>query len=156
MLYKINNAVSKPSLIQTYVQMSEFITLKAPETINKPWNPKLDFKLQVGSFDRKHNNANTTKDNQQIHKIWLTASIDTSLDNEKIFSAKLQQSGLFAMEDTVDESQLDFILHTICTQILYPYLTTRLSDMVIQAGFPPVYMEPMNFAEQYRSEHNTY
>ena len=144
--------VSKPHLIQTYVEMSEFITFMAPETINKPWNPKLDFKLQVGSFDQKNGSTNTTKDNKQVHKIWLIANIDASLDNEKIFSAKLQQSGLFAIDNDIDKAQLEFILNTSCTQILHPYLTTRLSDMVIQAGFPAVYMEPMNFAEQYESE----
>ena len=150
----MNNKITtpKPLLIQTYVEMSEFITFMAPETINKPWNPTLDFKLQVGSFDRKDGSANTTKDNQQIHKIWLTANIDASLENEKIFSVKLQQSGLFAIDNDVDKAQLEFILNTSCTQILHPYLTTRLSDMVIQAGFPAVYMEPMKFAEQYALE----
>jgi preprotein translocase subunit SecB len=36
-----------------------------------------------------------------------------------------------------------------CPNILYPYARQSISDMIVAGGFPPFYMQPINFDALY-------
>ena len=48
------------------------------------------------------------------------------------------------------ESDLEPILATACPTILFPYARETVSDTIVRAGFPPVYLAPVNFDALYQ------
>ena len=50
----------------------------------------------------------------------------------------------------IPESDLEAVYAITCPTILQPYLRETVSDMTVRAGFPPVFLAPMNFDAIYQ------
>jgi preprotein translocase subunit SecB len=48
-----------------------------------------------------------------------------------------------------DESNLDLMLGTYSPNVLIPYVRQQISDLITAGGFPPFYMQPINFEALY-------
>jgi preprotein translocase subunit SecB len=50
----------------------------------------------------------------------------------------------------IPAQDLEMVYAITCPTILLPYLRETVSDMSVRAGFPPVFLAPMNFEALYR------
>jgi preprotein translocase subunit SecB len=41
------------------------------------------------------------------------------------------------------------MLGTYCPNVLFPYVRQQISDLITAGGFPPFYMQPINFEALY-------
>ena len=48
-----------------------------------------------------------------------------------------------------DDRTLDMMLGTYCPNVLFPYVRQAISDLITNGGFPPFYMQPINFEALY-------
>jgi preprotein translocase subunit SecB len=89
---------------------------------------------------------------QQVGEGYFEASVSatvTARAGERVlFLAEAVQAGIFALRN-VPQEQLDALLGIACPQILFPYLRQVISDTVVQAGFPPVLLNPVSFEALY-------
>lgn len=85
------------------------------------------------------------------HEVVLTATITAKLkDSDKtVFLIEASQGGIFLVKG-VPQSDMELIYAITCPTILLPYLRETVSDMAVRAGFPPVFLAPMNFEALYR------
>ena len=65
-----------------------------------------------------------------------------------MFLVEAAQAGIFQIRN-VPESDLEPLLATACPNILFPYVREAVSDVIGRAGFPPVYLAPVNFEAIY-------
>jgi preprotein translocase subunit SecB len=65
-----------------------------------------------------------------------------------MFLVEVAQAGIFQIRN-VPASDLEPLLATACPNILFPYARETVSDIVARAGFPPVYLAPVNFEAIY-------
>ena len=68
-----------------------------------------------------------------------------------LYFVKLQQVGCFVVKGAEAE-QKGFFLNTACPQMLYPYASHMASTLVAQAGFPALYLTPMDFVSLYAQQ----
>jgi len=59
-----------------------------------------------------------------------------------------KQAGLFEIHD-LNDTQLDVVLNVACAQILYPYLRSNVTDLIVRGGFTPVNLTEINFRAVY-------
>jgi preprotein translocase subunit SecB len=57
---------------------------------------------------------------------------------------EIKQAGIFTLQN-FPEDHLRPMLGAFCPNILYPYARATVTDLVIRAGFPQLYLAPVNF-----------
>jgi preprotein translocase subunit SecB len=52
----------------------------------------------------------------------------------------------------IPDPDVEAVYAVTCPTILLPYLRETVSDLSVRAGFPPVFLAPMNFDALYRQQ----
>jgi preprotein translocase subunit SecB len=65
------------------------------------------------------------------------------------FMAEITYGGVFTVSGVGDD-QLQPLLLIECPRLLFPYARAILSETVRDGGFPPLLLQPLDFAEMYR------
>jgi preprotein translocase subunit SecB len=79
-----------------------------------------------------------------MYHVVLTVTVTAKAGEKIIFLVEAAQAGIFQIRH-VPESDLEPLLATTCPNILFPFARETVSDVVGRAGFPPVYLAPVNF-----------
>ena len=82
------------------------------------------------------------------YEVILDIAITTKLNEEILSITKVQQAGIFKIENATDK-QLDQILQTECLNTLYPHAMQKASDLSVWSTYRPIIMRPMNFHSVY-------
>ena len=83
-----------------------------------------------------------------MYQVVLTVTVTAKTGDKTMFLVEVAQSGVFQIRN-LPESDLEPFLATACPNILYPYARETVSDIVGRAGFPAVYLAPVNFEAIY-------
>jgi preprotein translocase subunit SecB len=81
-----------------------------------------------------------------IMKIRVTAN----QDDKTIFLLELAYGGVFILE-RVPEDAIQPLLLIECPRMMFPFLRRIVADLVSDGGLPPLMIEPIDFAQLYRS-----
>ncbi len=129
-------------LHRIYIKNSLFeagtLTVSALEV---PVAPTLD--LQV--------HADVLSQDAGVYEAVLTLNIVAKHNEKTLWSLKLQQAGLYSLLDFTEEQKQN-ILNGFCMNQLYPYACVVVNQMVVQGGFAPIYLSPMNFEQLYQQQ----
>ena len=79
-----------------------------------------------------------------LYQVVLTVTVTAKAGEKTMFLVEAAQAGIFQIRN-VPETDLEPLLATACPNILFPYARETVSDVVSRAGFPPVYLAPVNF-----------
>jgi len=79
-----------------------------------------------------------------MYQVVLTITVTAKAGEKTLFLVEVAQAGIFQIRN-VPESDIDPLLATACPTILFPYARESVSDIINRAGFPPVYLAPVNF-----------
>jgi preprotein translocase subunit SecB len=112
-----------------------------PELLKTASHPVIDLQAQ----------ANFSERGEDAFEAVLTLQLTAKADGNLLWRIQLQQAGLYALKG-FDEEQRKHILSGYCMNQLYPYAAATASSMVVQGGFPPAYLAPMNFEALYREQ----
>lgn len=122
-----------------YVKNTSFESPKAPKVFLNEWKPELhiDFhtKTQLVEGD--------------LHEVILIVTVTVKLQEEVAFVVEVHQAGIFLLSG-FDEAQLKQVLGAYCPSVLYPYARSVITNMVIDGGFPQLYLAPVNFDAMYQ------
>ncbi|OYX35572.1 MAG: protein-export chaperone SecB [Caulobacterales bacterium 32-69-10] len=83
-----------------------------------------------------------------LFEVDLKLSVKASRDNEVSFQVELVYGGLFEMTGVPNED-LEPALMTECPRYLFPFARRIIADMIVDGGFPPFLLEPLDFAAIY-------
>ena len=78
----------------------------------------------------------------------LGVTLTCTLGDKTVYLAEVQQAGVFGLGG-FDERTLDMMLGTYCPNMLFPYVRQAVSDLIVSGGFPPFYLQPINFEGLY-------
>jgi preprotein translocase subunit SecB len=109
-----------------YVKDLSFEAPNAPQVFNEQGQPDLQMKLEVS----------------------LGITVTCTLNGKTAYLAEVEQAGVFGLAG-FEEQVLDAMLGTQCPNILYPYATAAIGQLITQGGFPPFPMQPINFDALY-------
>ena len=137
MLRKLN------SLLKEYSQ--KIYRQKSPDAPaifdNIKSTPKIAFNL----------NTTITEVDDTTYDITLEITVKAELDETVIYMVDLKQAGLFIIDGADDELK-DGFLNIRCPEVLFPYARETISSLVQKAGFPPIFIAPIDFNALYQQE----
>ncbi len=86
-----------------------------------------------------------------FHEVALTSTVTARLGEKTFFLIEATQAGIFLMRG-IPDADVEAVYAVTCPTILLPYLRETVSDLSVRAGFPPVFLAPMNFDALYRQQ----
>ena len=121
-----------------YVKDVSFEAPNAPHVFNETGQPQLNMNLnqKVGRLDG------------ELFEVVLGVTLTCTLNEKTVYLAEVAQAGIFGLAG-FDDRTLDMMLGTYCPNVLFPYVRQAVSDLITNGGFPPFYMQPINFEALY-------
>ena len=121
-----------------YVKDVSFEVPGAPQIFNEPGQPQLELNL----------NQKVARAADTVFEVVLGITLTCKVGEKTVYLAEVEQAGLFGLAG-FDERTLDMMLGTYCPNVLFPYARQAVGDLIAQGGFPPFYLQPINFEQLY-------
>ena len=94
---------------------------------------------------------NTSDIGADNHEVVLQITVTAKSKDKTLFLVEVKQAGLFTLKGFTEE-QNHQVMSITCPTILFPYAREAVSDLVGRAGFPPLYLAPVNFEALYAQQ----
>ncbi len=128
-------------LISQYIKDLSFENPKAPTSIlTSSTMPKFDVNINVG----------VNRLPSDIFGVEMTLKAKATRDDSILFNIELVYGGAFLIKNIPDQ-QLAPLLMIESPRLLFPFARQILATVSQQGGFPPLMMEPVDFATIYRN-----
>jgi preprotein translocase subunit SecB len=121
-----------------YVKDVSFESPNAPAVFNDNVQPELQLNL----------NQRVQRLNEQAFEVVLAVTLTCTAAGKTAYVAEVQQAGVFGLVG-LDPQAVDVLLGTQCPNILFPYVRALVSDLIQAGGFPPFFLQPINFEALY-------
>lgn len=82
-------------------------------------------------------------------EVELKLNADAKRRDESLFIAEVLYAGIFRIQN-VPQEHMQPILLIECPRLLFPFARQILADATRQGGFPPLMIDPVDFAALYR------
>ena len=132
------NAGPQFAVQRIYIKDLSLESPNAPAIFTKQWQPELHMDL----------GTKTSKLSDDAHEVELTVTVTVKVGEETAFLVEAKQAGIFTLSG-FDDEQVRPMLGSYCPNLLYPYARQVVTDAVIKAGFPQLYLAPVNFDALY-------
>lgn len=130
------------SIEKLYLKQLNFSAPESPEIfLVEDMKPELEIEL----------GTENTMLEQDVHEVSIIISAHAIHADEPFFHVEVEQSGIFVVKGA-SESALQEVLGSECPSILFPYAREQISDVVMRAGLPPLYISPVDFSSIYQEE----
>ena len=94
-------------------------------------------------------NVAVKKQSDDIYAVELTLNAKAQREDTVLFNVELIYGGLFKIVN-VPENQMAPALMIECPRLIFPFARQVLANVTQSGGFPPLLMEPVDFAGIYR------
>ena len=90
---------------------------------------------------------------EAVFEVVLSVTVTCKVEDSTAYLCEVHQAGIFGVAG-FDQASQEAVLATYCPNVLFPYVRQIVSDLVQNGGFPPLFLQPINFdaiyAEQMR------
>ena len=117
-----------------YVKDVSFEVPGAPAIYSENVQPELQLNL----------NQSVMRLNENAFEVVLAVTLTCKAGDKTAYVAEVKQAGVFGIAG-LDPQMVDGLLGTQCPNILFPYIRQMLSDLIQAGGFPPFFLQPINF-----------
>jgi preprotein translocase subunit SecB len=114
-------------------------------------NPGAPASIMLGGAQPKFAvgiNVSVKKQSDEIYGVEITLNAKADRDGTVLFQVELVYGGVYRVKN-VPEQQLPQLLMVECPRMLFPFARQLLASVTQQGGFPPLVMEPVDFAQIY-------
>ena len=96
-------------------------------------------------------NVNAQQIAEADFEVELTLEGDAKIQNEVLFAFELKYAGIFRMRN-IPQDQIHPAVMIECPRLLFPFARQIVADAVRNGGFPPLYIDPIDFVGLYRQK----
>lgn len=121
-----------------YVKDVSFESPNSPGIFNENVQPELQLNL----------NQKVQRLSDTAFEVVLGVTLTCKAGDKTAYVAEVQQAGVFGLIG-LEPQAIDVLLGTQCPNILFPYVRSMVSDLIQAGGFPPFYLQPINFEGLY-------
>ena len=134
-------AEAQVSIIAQYLKDLSVENPSSPQVFQWQTQPALDVQF----------NINSDKIADDVHEVALKIEVSARSDNGVHFILDLTYAGLFGIRGIPDEALPPFLLIE-APRMLFPFARQIIAEAVVNTGFPPFYLDPIDFTQVYLSQ----
>lgn len=127
------------NILGQYIKDLSFENPNAPGSLQQGEQPKLDINVNVG--------AQQMGDDQ--FEVVLTLNAKAERPDLVMFNVELVYAGLFRLSGVPQEHMHPFVMIE-CPRMIFPFARNILAEATRNGGFPPLLLDPIDFALLYR------
>jgi preprotein translocase subunit SecB len=86
-----------------------------------------------------------------IYECVMTVTVTATSQDRTVFLVEVAQAGIFAVHGATPDA-LQPILAMHCPAMLFPFARQQIATAVMNAGYPPVQLAPINFEGLYAQQ----
>jgi preprotein translocase subunit SecB len=125
-------------VISQYVKDLSFENPAAPAVFQWQGQPQIDVQFNIGAG----------MVGPDLHEVSLRIEVSANAAEGTAFKVDLLYAGLFGIRN-LPEDQLQPFLLAEAPRILFPFARRVVADAIRDGGFPPLLLEPIDFATLY-------
>lgn len=130
--------MSNIKVISQYIKDLSFETPASPDIfLSNQEKPNIEISIDI---DAK-------KVANEIYEIILKLKAEAKAQ-KPVFLCEVSYAGLFAIQNIEDE-MIEQILLIYCPNLLFPFIRRIIANLTIDSGFPPLMIDPIDFADLY-------
>lgn len=126
-------------ILAQYIKDLSFENPRAPESL-RAGGPAPQIELGV--------ELNATGRDGGVFEVDLKLNASAKREAETVFQIEMIYAGLFQIVG-VDAEDMEQVLMIECPRYLFPFARRMMADLSAEGGFPPLLLEPMDFAAIY-------
>ena len=126
------------SVLAQYIKDLSVENPSAPQVFQWQVQPSLDVQFAL--------NSNKVADD--VHEVSLRIEATARSDNGVHFVVDLSYAGLFGVRNIPEEALAPFLLIE-APRLIFPFARQVVADAVTNTGFPPLLLDPIDFAAAY-------
>ena len=128
------------NVLGQYVKDLSFENPRAPQSLRGPGsnpNVQVNFNVQAQTIS------------EDIYEVSLTLEASASTDEGNLYALELVYAGGFRLKDLPQQAMRP-VLFIECPALLFPFVRRLVADLTREGGFPPLFLDPIDFASLYR------
>jgi len=86
-----------------------------------------------------------------VYECVMTLTVTATAGDRTVFLVEVAQAGIFSVQGATEET-LQPVLAMHCPAMLFPYARQAIAHATMNAGFPPVQLQPINFEALYAQQ----
>jgi preprotein translocase subunit SecB len=129
------------AIISQYVKDLSFENPNAPAVYQWQGQPQIDVQFNIGS----------NKVADDVWEVLLKIEVKAVAADRVAFQVELAYAGLFGIRN-VPEDQIQPFCYAEAPRLIFPFARRVLADAVRDGGFPPLMLEPIDFASLYMQQ----
>jgi preprotein translocase subunit SecB len=126
-------------ILGQYLKDLSFENPNSPQSLSQQGQPEIN--VQV--------NVNAKPAGQNEFEVELHLEAKATHDGKSMFAADLLYAGVFRLENVPQEALHPIVL-VECPRMLFPFARQILADATRNGGFPPLMLDPIDFASMYQ------
>lgn len=138
------NADTMPSLnaLAQFIKDLSFENPNAPRSLApQPQSPEISIQVNVGANQLSETDFEVT----------LKLEGKAQIGQDVLFVFDLTYGGVFRVRN-IPKDQLHPVVMIECPRLLFPFARQIVADAVRNGGFPPLFIDPIDFATLYRQK----
>ena len=135
------NGSSEPTTMQInaqYIKDFSFENPNSPGSLQPKSEPGVEVNVDVQAVSLS----------DHVYEVSLTTSITGRDETQTLFVIELVYAGIFTFQGEGDDNIQPALLID-CPQLLFPFARSIISSVTQNGGFPPLLLQPVNFAQLY-------
>ena len=124
-----------------YVKDLSFENPNAPDSLRSGPQPAIDLSVDVRARSV----------GEDLFEVELIMSARATREDAPLFIAELTYAGLFQVQNLHERGREPFLLIE-CPRLIFPFARRILTDATRDKDFPPLMLEPVDFAALYRQQ----
>ncbi len=130
------------SVLAQYTKDQSFENPNAPDSLRSGLSaPEIQINIEIGRQMLEGDNVEVT----------LMLKAEARREDKVAFIAELEYAGLFAFAGVTAE-EIQPLIMIECPRLLFPFSRQIMAEMTQNGGFPPIMLEPPDFAGMFRAE----
>jgi preprotein translocase subunit SecB len=132
---------SQPAIriLAQYIRDLSFENPKAPESLRAGVaQPQIELGVQLNAQGRDGG----------VFEVEMKLTAGARRETEAVFQIEIVYAGLFQVVG-VEQEDLEQVLMIECPRYLFPFARRMVADLSAEGGFPPLMLEPIDFAQIY-------
>lgn len=137
----LTNGLDEPTTMQIntqYIKDFSFENPNSPGSLQPKSEPAVEVNVDVQAIPLS----------DHVYEVSLTTSITGRDETQTLFIIELVYAGIFTFQGESDDN-IEPALLIDCPQLLFPFARSIISGVTQNGGFPPLLLQPVNFAQLY-------
>jgi preprotein translocase subunit SecB len=136
--FPLSDDFPQVGVISQYVKDFSFENPSAPAVFQWQGQPQIDVQFNIGAVLVA----------EDLHEVSIRIEVTARAKEGTAFKVDVLYAGLFAIRNMPEEQMQPFLLAE-APRILFPFARRVIADAVRDGGFPPLLLDPIDFATLY-------